>query len=361
MSGKTCLDDPKALLLNYACSQALRDPRLASIDMVFQNFSLIVTIGRSNAQVEHIDLLAPGYQFGLMVSDESPGTSFLSENEPAEELSQYLPVVGGERDSVWKILMHNPTTHQLIKEFGAVLKVTQEKLVEVPRLARGSLCSLPGGVKHAGPESRKSRAVLFFSGHAEGDGSNYNPDVQYSASSLWQHLLTEIWGQATEDERCYLLGCLGAYMDIEKKYNQSPWAHFPEELVDFGKKLASLGGYNRRKHIRELARKARIGLFPPFPSPPSHSTLAHEIACVEESTACVGTTARILLERGRLQMWLLRRLWGLNKILRTFLGNLCFRRLCELSPTIRFDQARVVKQEEIRAFFRSVKDLEDGW
>ena len=85
MSDKTSLDDAKALLLDYACSQARRDPRLAS-NMVFQNFSLIVTIGSSNAQVEHIDLLAPGYQFGLMVTDESPGTSFLSENEPAEEL-----------------------------------------------------------------------------------------------------------------------------------------------------------------------------------------------------------------------------------------------------------------------------------
>ena len=83
--------------------------------------------------------------------------------------------------------------------------------------------------------------------------------------------------------------------------------------------------------------------------------------CVEETTARVGTTARILLEKGAFEMWLLRRLWGVNKTLRTFLGNLCFRRLCELSPTILFDQARVVGQEEIRAFFSSVKDLEEGW
>ena len=200
-------------------------------------------------------------------------------------------------------------------------------------------------------------------------------------------------------------------MDIEKKYNQSPWAHFPEELVDFGKKLASLRGNNRQKHIRLLARKAHIGPRKLIDltgqsscadcdhskgnhSPECGSSLPRrllschgcrkafrcldihnefecmksqrsiwgaQMACVEESTACVGTTARILLERGALEMWLLRRLWGLNKKLRIFLGNLCFRRLCELSPTIRFDQASVVEQEEIRAFFRSVKDLEDGW
>ena len=428
---KPDVKDFKTILLKYAQSQALRDPRLAKDKRIsFKNFSLILTFGASNAQVEHIDLLAPGYQFGLILCDKCPSTSFLLQ-EGISDITQLAHAVFGREDLV-KLFLDNKDAEQLIRDYGAVLQWTQEKLVQVKDLARGSLCSLAGSIKHAGPACRDSRAVLFFSGRHEGEGVDYNPDVQYSRSSLCQQLLALIWGDATKAQRQFLLELLARYMKEERKYNETPWAHFPEEFVEHGKQLADSSPKKRRHYIGDLVCKphfrpkvaraalntnprdgidamklidlgaepscagcaqARGSLMPlcscvtarlsrralvgchgcnkAFRCLDIHnegeciksqcSIWGAQKVCVEETTARVGTTARILLEKGAFEMWLLRRLWGVNKTLRTFLGNLCFRRLCELSPTILFDQARVVGQEEIRAFFSSVKDLEEGW
>ena len=66
--------DTKDTLLDYAKRQALKDDRLSTTSYKFGNFSIISTYEVVDVQAPHIDLLKPNYQFGLVLSCNSPGT-----------------------------------------------------------------------------------------------------------------------------------------------------------------------------------------------------------------------------------------------------------------------------------------------
>ena len=69
-----CYAAQKTALLAYAEKKA-RHLLPEGVDWVFNNFSLIVS-RNCEAQKQHIDVLAPQYQFLLMVTDNSPGTLY---------------------------------------------------------------------------------------------------------------------------------------------------------------------------------------------------------------------------------------------------------------------------------------------
>lgn len=65
----------KQSLLQYAKDQAIKDRRLNG-EYIFGNFSLLINFERCEAQEPHIDLLLPNWQFGLVLTDNAPGTRF---------------------------------------------------------------------------------------------------------------------------------------------------------------------------------------------------------------------------------------------------------------------------------------------
>ncbi|KAL7569473.1 hypothetical protein ACA910_009706 [Epithemia clementina (nom. ined.)] len=178
----------------------------------FGNFSLIITFGKVEAQAPHIDLLYPNYQFGLLVSDNSPATSwwYTPKHHPViETVDDVLQAWErtNERDthyypadehrltipsSLRAALHHSVDAQTLIRGFGTVLlpneewhnddKNNNQKEEEEEGLQQGlqqcgsltaststctwpagTLMSLPGSVVHAGPLCNDFRAVLFFS------------------------------------------------------------------------------------------------------------------------------------------------------------------------------------------------------
>ena len=274
MEGTHFERDPKEILLDYARAQARRDPRLAGARVRFGNFSLIVTFGPVEAQAEHIDLLRPGFQFGLMVTDNCPGTSF-STTPPristVEDLAREWARKPGVSDELFELLREDPVAGGLIRDFGDVLHMAQKELKHVPNLRRGSLCSLPGGVKHAGPAWSDFRAVMFFSAHPEDteEERDYHPDEQYTASTLCAHLVCLLWQKATEDHRRFLLQTLAGYMDVEKQYNKAIWVHFAEgEFADCARQLQTLRGSKREGYIQESTKNDNTCRFcNPFPMP----------------------------------------------------------------------------------------------
>ena len=71
----------KENLLQYAKAQAIKDPRLCGAndggtEFIFGNFSLLINFESCQAQEPHIDLLLPNWQFGLVLTDNAPGTRF---------------------------------------------------------------------------------------------------------------------------------------------------------------------------------------------------------------------------------------------------------------------------------------------
>ena len=75
--------DPKMkqILLQYAKDQAIKDARLrdannGETEYIFGNFSLLINFEPCQAQEPHIDLLLPNWQFGLVLTDNAPGTRF---------------------------------------------------------------------------------------------------------------------------------------------------------------------------------------------------------------------------------------------------------------------------------------------
>ena len=71
----------KETLVRYASAQAIKDARLPNgnngeTGYIFGNFSLIINLYACQAQEPHIDLLLPNWQFGLVLTDNAPGTRF---------------------------------------------------------------------------------------------------------------------------------------------------------------------------------------------------------------------------------------------------------------------------------------------
>ena len=231
----------KDILINYATQQALRDNRLVG-SFKFGNFSIILTYEVVAQQAQHVDLLMPNYQFGLMLSDDSSGTLVYLVDDNIQTVHDVERIWNDwNGDSSTSIPMpknlvsafrQSKDATRLVHDYGNVLlpeKQMKEVKIDGP-IPVGSLLMLPGSIIHAGPESFGVRGVMFFSGCPVQitDVAEYHPDTQYTGIFLCGQLLTLLWrlpGMGVK-EREYLLRMLLKYM------RQSPvkreWAHhFP--------------------------------------------------------------------------------------------------------------------------------------
>jgi len=289
---QTVIDDDGAskdrvvdMILRYAIRQARRDDRLPQQDGLcrFGNFSFIVSFGNSLAQDPHVDVVSPHFQFGLMVTNERPGTrwytmsSTVSTSEPVSvpwmidlwtkpghwEAKLRLPRpyqdatglslfdgrsrdVIGPPEALITSLHESQHAKQMVIQYGSVatpLHWLEERGYE--RVPTGSVLSLPGGEVHAGPASDKARAVIFFTGCLSsalkeerdpttgGCGNNgkmvasqlleYHPDTQYSGVAFYAQLAQILWNFPTMNiqAREYLLKLIQYHT---QSFSNVPWS-----------------------------------------------------------------------------------------------------------------------------------------
>jgi len=254
--GYTTPQKIKDTIFNYAKSQAKKDSRLKNHVYKFDNFSLLVSYGKVDAQFEHIDLLQPNHQFGLVVTDKSHGTIVYKPAYPVRNVQQLKQAWKDLPGSVAKAIQNNHIARHLVEQFGDVLCPQIQEVSPMARtLKTGTLCSLPGSIIHAGPACRKFRAVLFFSAWPENHAAaEYNPDTQYFAPLLCCDLVSLLWSQLGVDDRCFLLTKLADSMRLSKYKNL--YRHLSDKsMIGFTKDLgwAQYGKGQRESFIKEFA------------------------------------------------------------------------------------------------------------
>ncbi len=200
------IDDIRSHILDYAIAQARKDPRIASRDFVFDNFSLLVNFDPVKAQLPHLDMVEPNFQFGLIITTESPGTTIY---EPVYQIRSMEDV----KERLWKDAPQSVSklmqlrAQFLLNEYGNVL-CSNLRSYYPGILQCGTLCSMPGSLIHAGPACEKFRAVLFFSASPRGYPAPYHADTQYFAPTICATMVVTLgeyfWSQLTFEDRFFL-------------------------------------------------------------------------------------------------------------------------------------------------------------
>jgi hypothetical protein len=254
-------DQMKDVILKYAIQQAEYDDRLFvnvqhKDNILYDNFSLIVSYDPVTAQQRHIDLLYPNFQYGLMITNMSPGTLVFSPTHAIRTVTDVNNHVWKDMPSTLKAtIQHDTTVTSLLSQFGNILcpdikpvkyweqttgesiggdskEMRQECVTNSHTscsttndaisviLSTGALLSLPGSEIHAGPSSSKYRAVLFFT--ACPDKTNtipYHTDTQYFAPSLCCDMIYLLWNDLSIPDRIYLLYRLMDSINVTKFEN----------------------------------------------------------------------------------------------------------------------------------------------
>lgn len=206
IESKHSLTDIRSHILDFAKTQARKDPRIAS-DHVFDNFSLLVSYDPVDAQIPHIDMVEPNYQFGLIITDNSPSTVVY---EPVHKISTMEDV----QQHLWKDLPMSvknamqKRVPQLLNAFGNVL-CRDLRSFHPGYLKAGTICSMPGSVIHGGPACKEFRVVLFFSASPHGYNAPYHADTQFFAPTMCAAMVGALgesfWSKFSIEDRCYLL------------------------------------------------------------------------------------------------------------------------------------------------------------
>lgn len=213
-------------------------------DYTFSNFSLLVNYEATPQQAQHIDMLEPNMQFGLVFTNSSPGTLvYLVETDVStiSDVQQMWNEWNNDGENacgdvpanlIHAVQQYSQNAQELIRDFGNIL-IPEHKLLKIEQdsLSQGTLQSLPGSIIHAGPKSTDFRAVLFFSGCPANesimkDVEPYHPDTQYTAVFLMCQLIVVLWKCPViqQQERQYLLRMLVKYLG-EPTVASRKWAH----------------------------------------------------------------------------------------------------------------------------------------
>lgn len=252
----------KQRILDYARQQAIAS---GYPNYIFHNFSILISYDWAPQQYPHIDLQRPNAQFGLVITDQSPGTVWF---EPSHQIQSPCDLAQAWQSSStgkWVSAMeHSPKCRSLLKRFGDVLSPNFQR--HEPNggnpLPTGTLLSLPGGVVHAGPASSKSRAVLFFSGHpCDTPIRPYNPDVQYFASILLSDVIAAVWEELEILDREYLLNHLVSY--LQRAEHKNMHKHLPGycSMHQFAKRIEKEEIMTEKgidQYIRDFARQEKL-------------------------------------------------------------------------------------------------------
>jgi hypothetical protein len=224
-------EDPlmvKKTIVQFALQQACKDPRIGGEGKhySFDNFSLIVTYNSVKAQAPHIDLLHPNHQFGLILTDHSPGTLVYETQYNVQTVDDIRRAWPDLPDTVAAAMANDTQASAMIRQFGNLLCPVVQQVESLPAdqvMSTGTLLSLPGSIIHAGPASHSFRAVLFFSAWPAASAvPQYNPDTQYFASLLCSDLVSVLWRTlAGPADRKYLLTKLACYVNHSRYNNLS--------------------------------------------------------------------------------------------------------------------------------------------
>jgi hypothetical protein len=283
----------KQAIIQYAIQQAERDDRITGNiknkrNMSYDNFSLIVSYDPVVAQPKHIDLLYPNFQYGLIITDKSPGTTVYTTPHSIKTVTDLKNHVWTDMPStISRAMEQDAIVTSLLSQFGAVLCPNIEEvqywkpcnnsvngdesqyegameeqqgtsndesntstLEGAACFPTGTLLSLPGSEIHAGPSSSKYRTVLFFS--ACPDVTNtipYHPDTQYFGPLLCCDFVSLLWNNLCIVDRIYLLNRL-----IES-INDTKCQHLERHIADlkmirFLKMVTNWDEQKKRLHHR---------------------------------------------------------------------------------------------------------------
>jgi hypothetical protein len=227
----------------------------------YGTFSLIISNGIVPDQLPHVDVQPPDFQFGMIVTDNSPATrvyqSLRSVVRTPDDLAAFLgvgvgrvgveKVVRGDDDDdddddndapaaassppskIAAVLAQFPASVELLQSFGLCLSTlnTNDYTLATAwdHLPAGTVLSLPGGQLHAGPACRDFRVVLFWTAHGSAH-SVYHPDIQYFDGLLLAELMLPIWRFITVEDRYRFLKLL---YPVTQRY-KGLWGHFPNNI-----------------------------------------------------------------------------------------------------------------------------------
>jgi hypothetical protein len=162
-------------------------------------FSLVLTKGYVPAQLVHVDVKHPDYQFGLILNNNTPATlvyrSLIPVVRTPEDLMTYLRV--SEGGSKIPAAM-NQFRHlvQILQDYGICLSTMNPndycQQLETDLLQIGTVMSLPGGLLHGGPAYTGYWAVLFWAAHGQ-TNDIYDINEQYFDGLLLTDILLPLW------------------------------------------------------------------------------------------------------------------------------------------------------------------------
>jgi hypothetical protein len=236
------------------------------IDVHYGPMSLIISNGMVSDQLPHVDVQPPDFQFGLILTDHSPGTivyeSIREVVKTPKDLAVFLGVQNNNRTSkIASTVSELPEAIQLLKTFGvclSTLRADDYKVAQRPEhLPTGTVLSLPGGQLHAGPACDSFRAVLFWTAHGDAK-SLYHPDIQYFDGLLLGELMLPIWRFITEQDRYMLLQHL---LPAARKY-PALYGHFANvpQFQEFVHRLATT---DEPEHLMKVyAKKSTLAPMP---------------------------------------------------------------------------------------------------
>jgi hypothetical protein len=247
-----CYESPASLkeaIIQYAVKQAERDDRLLSMvpnkdAICYDNFALIVSYAPVGAQLQHIDLLYPNFQFGLIMTDQSPGTTVCQASHSINTIDDIKKHVWRDMPTtLYTQMKQNEFVASLVSQFGGVLcpdiqsidysrniksstvspvldetfDVDKGSNSDAVLFPTGTVTSLPGSEVHAGPSSNKHRTVLFFSACPDTNNTiPYDPDTQSFAPLLLCEFISILWDSLCVDDRVFMLQRLLDSINITK-------------------------------------------------------------------------------------------------------------------------------------------------
>jgi hypothetical protein len=171
--------------------------------------SLLVTFGRVEMQMIHIDMLFPNYQ-GVLLLTEGPGTHVFPAHQKrglAEEdgvsVEQYADWLWSElwgyagKEAFVSAINRCPDLAELVKEYGVLgvpladLKDSEVKVSPGEQRSLKGYFGFPGSWPHCGPACEGFRAVMFSSYCPKSESEKaYDPNIQYSPFTLLSEVLT---------------------------------------------------------------------------------------------------------------------------------------------------------------------------
>jgi hypothetical protein len=137
-------------IIDLAEKTARQDPRIPK-DYIFSSFSVISSYGKKSGQRPHFDVMWPNYQFSLMVSDETPGTTVYEciIKPGINNVNSFIKWLDPPANSqIGNVLTSQFPGHcQKLNDYGTVMDTLNLQPVALPRykLSRGDLLSIPRG------------------------------------------------------------------------------------------------------------------------------------------------------------------------------------------------------------------------